>query len=144
MKVSSSCALAAAFWAMLIAVCSAQTRVGGKVDDFSLHDYLGTKRALSDWRDKKAVGVAFLGVECPLTRHYGARLAELAAKYGPNEVAFVGIDSNQQDALAEIAHYAKECKIDFPILKDAGNVVADKFGAQRTPEVFVVDAQRTV
>jgi hypothetical protein len=30
------------------------------------------------------------------------------------------------------------------MLKDPGNVVADQFGAKRTPEVFVLDASRTV
>ena len=30
----------------------------------------------------------------------------------------------------------------FPVLKDAGNVVADQFGARRTPEAFVLDAER--
>src|SRR5262249_51250468 len=31
-----------------------------------------------------------------------------------------------------------------PVLKDLGAEVADKFGAVRTPEVFVLDAERTV
>src|SRR5262249_56552177 len=59
-------------------------------------------------------------------------------------VAFVGIDANQQDSLQKIAHFAREHRIEFPILKDRGNVVADQWGAQRTPEVFVLDATRTV
>ena len=37
-----------------------------------------------------------------------------------------------------------EHKIEFPLLKDAGNVIADQFGAVRTPEVFVLDADRVV
>ena len=35
-------------------------------------------------------------------------------------------------------------KIEFPLLKDPGNAVADQFGAQRTPEVFLLDGQRRV
>jgi peroxiredoxin len=93
---------------------------------------------------KKAVVVVFLGTECPLAKLYAGRLAELAAKYEPRGVAFFGINANQQDSLAEIAHYAKLHKIEFPILKDAGNVVADQFGATRTPEAFVLDGQRVV
>ena len=30
----------------------------------------------------------------------------------------------------------------FPILKDTDNKIADAFAAERTPEVFVLDAQR--
>jgi mono/diheme cytochrome c family protein len=56
----------------------------------------------------------------------------------------IGINANVQDSVTEIAHYARIHKIAFPILKDVGNVVADRFGAERTPEVFVLDRSRTV
>src|SRR6476646_6769694 len=56
----------------------------------------------------------------------------------------IGIDSNPQDSLTEIAEFVRSHEISFPILKDPGNVVADRFGATRTPEVFVLDQQRTV
>ena len=46
--------------------------------------------------------------------------------------------------MADIARYAREHKITFPILKDPGNVVADLFGAERTPDAFVLDASRTI
>src|SRR5262249_34220440 len=35
-------------------------------------------------------------------------------------------------------------QIPFPILKDADNVVADRLGATRTPEVIVLDPERRV
>ncbi|MDQ3135044.1 MAG: hypothetical protein M3Q76_09585, partial [Acidobacteriota bacterium] len=31
-------------------------------------------------------------------------------------------------------------KLTFPILKDKGNRIADRLGAQRTPEVYLLDA----
>jgi Peroxiredoxin len=127
-----------------IAAFGTEPRVGAKIGSFALHDYRGANHSLDEWRDKKAIVIAFLGVECPVARQYGSRLADLAAKYGSKEIAFVGIDGNQQDSLSEIAHYARESKIDFPILKDPGNVVADQLGAQRTPEVFVLDSNRVI
>ena len=57
-------------------------------------------------------------------------------------MAFVAVNSNQQDSITEIAHYAAEYKIEFPMLKDSGNVIADQFGAVRTPEIFVLDQDR--
>ena len=59
-------------------------------------------------------------------------------------MAFVGIDANAQDALTKIAAFAQQHEIDFPILKDLENKVADQFGAERTPEVFVLDQDRVV
>jgi len=105
---------------------------------FALNDYLGAEHKLEEHADKQAVVVVFLGTECPLAKLYGPRLAELAAEFAPRGVAFLGINSNQQDTLAEIGHYAREAKIEFPILKDPGNRVADDFQAQRTPEAFVL------
>jgi peroxiredoxin len=130
--------------AVTFAVDGSESRVGRTIADFTLHDYLGAKHSLGEWRDKKAVVVVFLGVECPLAKQYGPRLAELASKYASQGVVVVGIDANQQDSLAEIAHYARQHKIDFLLLKDPGNSVADQFGARRTPEVFILDANNTV
>ncbi|MCU0880290.1 MAG: redoxin domain-containing protein [Pirellulaceae bacterium] len=118
--------------------------VGRTIADFELPDHLGTAHKLSEWADRKAIVVAFLGVECPLAKLYGPRLEELSAKYAKEGVAFVAINSNQQDSLPEIAHYVREHKLEFPVLKDPGNKIADQFGATRTPEVFLLDAERRV
>jgi len=120
------------------------TPVGKRVEAFALKDVLGTTRSLADWKDSKAVVVVFLGVECPLAQKYASRLAELADRYKDKHVQFVGIDSNQQDSLAQIAHYARVNKVQFPMLKDPGSKVADQFGALRTPEAFVLDSSGVV
>ncbi|MBI1899925.1 MAG: redoxin domain-containing protein [Planctomycetia bacterium] len=121
-----------------------ETPVGKQISAFELEDYLGAKHSLADWKDKQAVVVVFLGTECPLAKMYGPRLADLQKRYAEKGVQIVAIDSNRQDTLAEIAHYARVHKIDFPILKDAGNRVADQFGAERTPEAFLLDEKRVV
>ena len=114
------------------------------ISDFKLQDYLGAEHKLSDWQDKDLVVVAFLGTECPLAKLYGSRLAEIAKEYAADGVQFVGINSNQQDTLREIAHYASQHKIEFPLLKDSAHEVADQFGAERTPTVYVLDKERKV
>lgn len=118
--------------------------IGKQIDDFQLQDYLGTKHSLADWNEKKAVVVAFLGTECPLAKLYAPRLVELAGKYDQLGVQFIAIDSNQQDSLAKITKFARDAKIEFPLLKDLGNKVADQFGATRTPEVFVLDEHHAI
>ena len=45
----------------------------------------------------------------------------------------VGINSNQQDTLQEIAGYARVHKIDFPAAEGPGGEVADQFGATPRP-----------
>ena len=118
--------------------------LGTQIDDFTLRDFRGKAFRLSDHAEAKAVVIAVLGCECPLAKLYAPRLAELAAEYEPQGVRFVAIDANVQDAVTEMAHYAKVHGIKFPLLKDVGNRLADQLRAERTPEVFLLDAQRIV
>jgi peroxiredoxin/mono/diheme cytochrome c family protein len=114
------------------------------VGDFSLADYHGKTFGLADFKDKPVLVVAFVGTECPLAKLYGPRLAELEKEYGVKGVGFVGIDPNAQDGVTQIAAFARLHGIAFPILKDLNNLATDRFGARRTPEVFVLDAKRVV
>lgn len=86
--------------------------------------------------------VCFMGAECPLAQLYAPRLNRLSEEF--SQVRFVAINSNRQDSAADVAAYAKKHGLRFPILKDHRNVIADKFAAQRTPEVFVLDRQAKV
>lgn len=119
-------------------------QIGKQIEDFSLRDYRGVNRALKDARGSKLVVVVFMGTECPLARLYAPRLNKLNADFSKKGVAFVAIDSNQQDSPTDITKYAKANDIKFPILKDVGNIVADRFGAERTPEAFVLDQNRKI
>jgi peroxiredoxin len=114
------------------------------VSDFTLRDHRGAQRRLSDWHESKLVVVAFLGVDCPLVKLYTRRLNEIANEYGPRGVAIIGINSNQHDQLRDIAKFARAHEVAFPLLKDSDNRVADQFGALRTPEVYLLDAERRV
>jgi mono/diheme cytochrome c family protein len=82
--------------------------------------------------------------ECPLAGQYAPRLGQLEERFSKQGVALLGIASNQQDSFTRLAEFAKTHEINFPLLKDTGNVVADQVGAERTPEVFVLDQERRV
>lgn len=115
-----------------------------QIPDFTLTDYRGKTVSLRDFEDRDIVVVAFTGTECPLAKLYGPRLQSLQDKYRDRNVAFVSINSNRQDTLTEIAAWARRHQITFPVLKDSGSTAADLFGAVRTPEVYVLDAERKV
>ena len=90
---------------LLAATANGSGPVGERIDGFTLKDSLGTSHSLSDWKDRKAVAVIFLGTECPLAKQYGSKLADLARRYKDKGVEFVGIDANQQDSLAAITRF---------------------------------------
>jgi peroxiredoxin len=127
-----------------IAAADAPVPIGTQVSDFTLRDYHGQERTLSSEGRDKIVVLAFLGTECPLARHYSSRLAELSAQYADRGVVFLGVDSNRQDSVTEIAAFARRHNIEFPIVKDLKQQLADAVGATRTPEVIVLDQQRVV
>jgi peroxiredoxin len=109
------------------------------VRPFTLPAADGKAHALKDIAaGKKAVVVLFIGTECPINNAYMPRLGELHKEHAARGVAFVGINPNCHDTPVRIAAHAREHKLPFPVLKDAGNVVADAFGARRTPEAFVL------
>jgi peroxiredoxin len=121
-----------------------EPRVGRIIDEFALRDFRGKQHALSELADSRLVVVAFLGVDCPLAKLYAPRLETLRQEFAARGVAFLAIDSNSQDSLAEMAAFARASELTIPLLKDGGNQVADAFGAERTPEAFVLDSQRAV
>ena len=86
----------------------------------------------------------FLGTECPMAQSYAAKLAEIADDYAARGVYVLGVMSNAQDDAAEIAQFQLLQGADFPLLHDPDAALADRFGATRTPEVFVLGPDRTV
>ena len=121
------------------------TPVGTVIDDFQLQDFRGRVHALSEfYEDADVVVIAFLGTECPLAKLYVPRLVELADEFESRRVAFVGVSPNRQDSMTDLLHFADRNKVDFPILKDTGNTIADAFSAIRVPEMFVLDKTRTI
>ena len=103
---------------------SPQDSLGRQAPAFTLRDQYGKPHALADYADRKLVVLAFLGNECPLVRLYAGRLEQIANDYARG-VTVLGVNANRQDALTEIATFAQQQKLTFPMLKDAGNVVAD-------------------
>jgi len=66
-------------------------------------------------------------------------MAQLHKEYESKGVTFVGINSNKQEDVAEIKEHAKKNGLEFPILKDKNNVIADEFKASFTPEIYVLN-----
>lgn len=106
---------------------------------FSLPSTDGTPVSLSTDPTIQLEVLCFLGVECPLAKVYAPRLQRMADEFADRGVRFIGINSNIQDSMEEVAQYAAEHQLTFPMAKDYDRRVALQMGATRTPEVFVVD-----
>jgi hypothetical protein len=65
-------------------------------------------------------------------------------KYSDKGVQFLAVNSNDHDTYDEVVAHAKERKLPFPVLKDEDHSVVDALGARRTPEAFLLDADRVI
>ena len=114
-------------------------KVGEDVPLFTLKNYDGKEYGLEKaLKESKLAVVMFIATQCPVSNAYNERMAKLHEQYGRIGVSFVGINSNKQEGVSEIATHAKAKGFKFPVLKDAENKIADAYGAQVTPEIYVV------
>lgn len=125
----------------LIALAStARAEIATQSTPLELRDIDGALQRFEPGPQGRWLVVVCLGVECPLSKLYVERLQELADKFGPSGVRFLAVDSNPQDSSADLRLFARTHKLRIPLVKDQGMRAADRFGAVRNPEAFVVDA----
>ena len=123
---------------------AAKIKVGEKMADFMLPDVNGKPHRLYDIEGKKAVVVIFIATRCPYSNAFTHVMASLAHEYEGRGVAVVGINANSTEPVSEVAEHARTHGLDFLVLKDEGNRVADQLGASVTPEVFLLDSSWTL
>ncbi len=111
---------------------------GATVAPFSLPNAQGKTVEVGDWGKSKATVIMFVATQCPVSNAYNERMAKLAKDYSAKGVKFVGVNSNKQESSQEIAEHSRENGFTFAVLKDKGNVIADRFAAKVTPEIYVV------
>jgi peroxiredoxin len=114
--------------------------IGATVADFTLPDADGVQRTLASLKGKNGTVLIFVSTECPVSNAYNARMEKLSQDLKAKGVHLVGINSNVAETPASIKAHAASQKLTFPILKDAGNVVADRLDARVTPEAYFLDA----
>ena len=132
---------------LLLIVVMSQTSFAGdakKAENFKLKDYNGKEYQLSDFKNSKATVILFIATQCPVSNAYNPRMAQLYSDYKDKGITFLGINSNKQEGVDEIRDHAKSNKLDFIILKDLNNVVADKFDASFTPEIYVLNGSSEI
>ena len=119
---------------------AAKVKVGEKMADFTLPDVNGKPHSLYEFEGKKAIAVIFIATRCPYSNSFNHVMADLAHEYESRGVAVIGINANKTEPVAEVAEHARAHGLDFLILKDERNQIADRLGASVTPEVFLLDS----
>jgi peroxiredoxin len=108
----------------------------------------GKKHSLADLKDKDVVVVVFTCNSCPVANDYEERVNAFAKKQaGPEaKVSLVAINVNTvpEDRLDQMKKRAAKQKYAYPYLYDETQKIAKDYGANYTPEFFVLDKSRKV
>ena len=106
--------------------------------EFELPDLNGSLHRLSDYRGRIVI-VNFWSCECPHSERTDKAIMAMLVQWR-DEVVMLSIASNRSED-AEAVKNAAEARRLPTVLIDAQCFVADMFGAQTTPHVFVIDRE---
>jgi peroxiredoxin len=125
----------------------ASIATGQKAISFNLPGVSGKEHALEEYSDKEAVVVVFSCNHCPYAQAWEDRLVEIQTDYAPRGVQLIMISSNDaaqypDDSFPKMAERAAQKGFNFLYLYDESQEIAQAYGAERTPEVFVFDGER--
>jgi peroxiredoxin len=116
---------------------------------FSLPATDGTTVSAEQFADTPVLGVVFWCNHCPYVKAWEDRMIALQRDFAARGVQFVLINSNDpvkypDDSFDAMKAWAREKGYPFPYLFDESQEVARKYGATRTPEIFLFDRTRTL
>ena len=123
--------------------------IGKKAPDFSLRGVDDKIYGLKDFEKYKFLIVAFSCNHCPYVIGSEDRIIAFAQEVAVKNVGFVAINSNEDkdhplDSFLHMVKKAKDKQFSFPYLRDETQDVAKGYGAERTPNFFLLDQNRTV
>jgi len=114
--------------------------IGSKMPGLKLATLAGESTGLSSYANKNGLLIIFVSVQCPVSNAYNERMETLAQEWRARGFGVVGINSNRTESPDAVATHAREHNLNFPILKDNNNVLADALGASFTPETYLFDS----
>ncbi|MUP47434.1 thioredoxin family protein [Gramella sp. BOM4] len=129
-------------------------KVGDKAPEFNLKNIDGKMYSFDNIMDAngnkpKAYIVVFTCNTCPYAIANEERLIKLHNTYAPKGYPVVAIQPNDPavqpgDSFQAMKENAEEKGFPFLYLFDDGQEIFPKYGATRTPEIFLVDSNRTL
>jgi len=104
--------------------------------EFTLPDMDGRIHMLSDYRGQIVI-VNFWSAECPHSERFDGDITTWLPDWGEDVVLLsVASNANESDEMLKAAALRRKIPV---LLRDADQSVADRYEAQTTPHVFVID-----
>jgi hypothetical protein len=120
--------------------------IGGSLPlgDKQVEDISGRNISLQQAADNNGLIVIFSSNTCPWVAKWEDRMVELSTFASNNDFGMIALNSNERirdrgESLEDMNRRSQKQNYNFTYALDAGHEIADAFGAQYSPEVFVFD-----
>lgn len=120
----------------------------GFIEDFKLPNVVdGQEFSLREYEETPTVVVIFTSLYCPYAQLYEERISKLINDFQGDDIRFILINSNSpknspKESKENMSRMAQDKSLSVPFLADHDQRVARLFGAEKSPEVFVLARQK--
>ena len=110
--------------------------------DKKMKGVAGMEVSFKDAMNTKGLLVMFSCNTCPVVHAYQSRTIEICNYAKSKEIGVILLNSNEAsrddgDSFSDMKDYASKQRYDWPYVVDENSVMANAFGATRTPECFL-------
>lgn len=121
--------------------------IGDEASDFSLKNVDGTMVSLADYEDAKGFVIVFTCNTCPYAVASEQRIVALDKEFKSKGFPVIAINPNDPsvqpaDTFEKMQAKAKEAGFTFPYLYDDSQTVYAKYGAKKTPHVYLLQKEK--
>ena len=121
-------------------------QIGDVAEDFSLKNINGKMLSLADFKKAKGFIVIFTTNHCPYAKAYEDRIIALDKKFKSKGFPVIAInpndpEKNEIDSFENMQIRAKQKGFTFPYLLDEDQKVYPKYGATKTPHVYILEKE---
>jgi len=117
--------------------------IGNTISDFTLINVNGKDISLKEYQKAKGFIIVFTCNHCPFAKLYTNRLNDLNTKFKALDVPLLAVNSMdtviyEDESFDKMQQRVKSEKFNFPYLHDAKQTVGKNFGADHTPQAYVI------
>ena len=114
--------------------------------DKKMKDVAGMEVSFKDAMNTKGLLVMFSCNTCPVVHAYQSRTKEICNYAKSKEIGVILLNSNEAarddgDSFSDMKDYASKQRYNWPYVVDENSVMANAFGATRTPECFLFNTE---
>lgn len=118
--------------------------IGEQIPPFSITTLNGDVIDSSNIIGKQPIFLVFWATWCPICKEKIPHINEMAAKFVPKGMLFLGINAGVNDSEKKVRRYAEKYNMEYPLYFDKGSELTKKFKVSGIPTIIIVDKSGVV